>query len=80
MLHYILTYQSHMKIYSQIDLFWVNGMVFNGYFNNISVLWWRSVLLLEETRVPDKRYQIMLYRVHLVKSGTRTHSVSGDMQ
>ena len=51
--------------------FWV--MVFNTTFNNISVILWRSVLLLEETRVPGekcrpaasqtKRYYIMMYRV-----------------
>jgi hypothetical protein len=39
-------------------------MVFNATFNNISVILWRSVLLLEETGVPgkntDKLYHIML--------------------
>ena len=29
-------------------------MVFNATFNNISVISWRSVLLVEETRVPEK--------------------------
>jgi len=28
--------------------------VFNATFNNISVILWRSVLLVEETRVPGK--------------------------
>jgi hypothetical protein len=46
-------------------------MVFNATFNNISVISWWSVLLVEETKVPektidlsqvtDKLYHIMLY-------------------
>ena len=42
---------------------WV--MVFNATFNNISVISWRSVLLVEETGVTDKLYHIMLYEAHL---------------
>ena len=32
-------------------------MVFNVTFNNISVISWQSVLLVEETGVPGKNYQ-----------------------
>jgi hypothetical protein len=44
-------------------------MVLNATFNTISIISWRSVLLVEETRVHGENYlpdtnHIMLYRVH----------------
>ena len=50
-------------------------MVFKAIFNNISLISWRSVLLVKETGVPrenyrpaqvnDKVYHMRLYQVHL---------------
>ena len=53
---------------------------------DISVISWRSVLLVEEARVPgenhrqviDKLYRKKLYLVHFVMSVIRTHTSSGD--
>jgi hypothetical protein len=63
-------------------------MVFNSTFNNISVISWRSVLLvkkpeyLEKTtdlsQTTDKFYHIMLYRVHHAMSRNLTYNFSDD--
>jgi hypothetical protein len=36
---------------------WVRLMVFNATFNNISVILWQSVLLVEETVVPEEYHR-----------------------
>jgi hypothetical protein len=63
-------------------------MVFNATFNNISVISWRLVSLVEETRVPGENHRPAVSHwqtlSHNVVSSTsrlswiRTHNVSGD--
>ena len=64
-------------------------MVFNATFNNISCISWRSVLLVEETRVPTENHLPVAshwnFLSHNVVSSTphlnviRTHNVSGAL-
>ena len=65
-------------------------MVFNATFNNISVISWLSVLLVEETKIPGENHRPVASHwqtlSHNVVSGTpclsglQTHNVSGDRQ
>jgi hypothetical protein len=56
----------------------------NSTFNNISVISWLSVLLVEENEVlrekhrRDKFYRIILYEANLAMSGIQTYNSSGD--
>jgi hypothetical protein len=60
----------------------------NVTFNNISVISWRSVLLVKETEYPekttdmsqvnDKLYHTLLYRVYVTMNRVRIHNFSGD--
>ncbi len=61
-------------------------MVFKTTFNNISVISWQSVLLVEETRVPGETTDLPQVRQSLSHnavwstphlSGIRTHNVIG---
>jgi len=61
-------------------------MVFNATFNNISVISWRSDLLVEETGVPGENHRpVASYRQtlshnvgHLALIEIRSHNISGD--
>ena len=52
--------------------------MFNATFNNISDISWLSVLLVEETGVPEKNYHMKLYQEHLAMGEIRAHNVSVD--
>jgi hypothetical protein len=44
-------------------------MVFNATFNNISVILWRSVLLVEETRVPGENHRPVVSQLQIFRLG-----------
>ena len=63
-------------------------MVFNATFNNISVILWQSVLLVEETGGPSENHRTVTSHwqtlshnvVHLALSESQTHNISADRQ
>ena len=60
---------------------------FNATFNNISIISWQTILLVEKGGLPGENHRsvaslrqtfhIMLYHVHLTTNGVRTYNVSG---
>jgi hypothetical protein len=48
---------SLLNVWVLFIVHWVRVMMFNATFNNISVISWRSVLLVEETRVPGENHR-----------------------
>ena len=50
-----VTVKNNNKGYVQVPIFY--GLVWFMLFNNISAILWRSVLLLEETRVPGEKHR-----------------------
>jgi hypothetical protein len=72
LLHYAsINLEGHYILWSSLKkcLVRIRIMVFNATFNNISVISWRSVLLVEKTidlpQVTDKLYHKTLHRTHL---------------
>jgi hypothetical protein len=59
-------------------------MVFNATFNNIPVILWRSVLLVEETGVPEEYHQPVASHwqilSHNVASSTSGHEQGSNSQ
>ena len=74
-------------MFSQLGL-GVMVLMFNATFNNMSVISWRSILLVEEIRVPGETHRpaashLQTLSHNVVSSthrlrGIRTHNVSGD--
>ena len=66
-----------INLFCKICFIGVRVMVFNATFNNISVILWQSVLLVQETEVPGENYKLpqvtdklyhIMYRVHLTSA------------
>jgi len=82
-----MEYQSPLaEILTYLNLLFVCLMVFNAIFNNISVIPWWSVLLVEETGGPGENHRPVASHwqtlshnvVHLAVIEIRTHNISSD--
>jgi hypothetical protein len=83
------TSKTFLELILWVLVCWMVGfMVFNATFNDITVISWRSVLLMEESGVSGEihrpvasRWQTLSHNVvssTLQLSGVRTRNVSGD--
>jgi hypothetical protein len=58
----------------------VRGMVFNATFNNISVIFWQSVLSMEETEYPEKTTDMPQVTVRFVTPYVMDFLVFNDLR
>ena len=78
-----------MLLYSNINtyefLYYIGVMVFNATFNNISVISWWSVLLVEKTRAPGENgsfpfIQLFEKQIVQVKNKTGINEIKGNQE
>ena len=82
----ISIFKKTFALLNRLCLLFACLMVFNTTFNNISVISWSSVLLVEETGEPRENHwpvachwQTLSHNVvHLALIDIRTHNISGD--
>jgi hypothetical protein len=82
---FMIRHEVSSKYPTNICLF-ICLMVFNATFNNISIILWRSVLLVEETGGPGEKHRPATSHwqtlsnnvVHLVLIEIRTDNISGN--
>jgi len=85
---FILTWTNKMKYYrpynSVLKYTRVMVIVFNATFNNISVILWRSILLMEETGVPGENHWPVVSHwktlLHNAISSTTRHERDSNSQ
>ena len=87
--HYIFDVGNNRQMCRNLIYYRIKVMVFKATFNNISVISRRSVYLwrkveynerknIDLPQVTDKRYNVILYHVHLNMRRIRTHNFSSD--